>query len=122
MARDDMDVIFYKILTYFYRVAKAGEKPRYEDYCCKCKMFDIPGDYWSLIMNELINEGYLKGFTMVIVKGPTLIQQMDDASITYKGTQFLEDDAKMKEVKRVLGASFEVLMNSIIQAVIHGVL
>lgn len=122
MARDDMSVIFYKILTYFYRVAKAGEKPRYEDYCYKCKMFDIPESYWNLIMSELVDRGYLKGFGRVTVKGPDLIQPMDDASITFEGVQFLEDNAKMKEVKHILGASFEVLMNSIIQAVIHGVL
>lgn len=122
MARDDMGVIFYKILTYFYRVAKAGGKPRYEDYCCKCKLFNIPEYYWGLIMTELIDKGYLKGFLKIPTKDGLLIQQLDYASITFDGVQFLEDNTKMKEVKRVLGASFEVLMNSIIQAVIHEVL
>ena len=53
MAQNDMEVIMYKILSYLYECMKAGKRPRMEDMCCSCQMFQIPLSYWGTIMEEL---------------------------------------------------------------------
>lgn len=113
MAKDDMSVIVYKILRYMYACMKAGVRPDMMDMCYACKMFQIPRGYWNQIVLELIDNGYVKGFMHFNTKDGLCIQMSDQAGITLKGVQYLEDNSKMKEVKNCLGKAFEIVLSTI---------
>lgn len=45
VAKNDMEVIMYKILRYLYECMKAGKTPDLANIMWNCKMFDIPKAY-----------------------------------------------------------------------------
>ena len=53
MAKNDMEVIMYKILQYLYECLKNGKEARLEDFAWKPKLFDIPQSYWCKIIITL---------------------------------------------------------------------
>lgn len=109
MAKDDMQVIVYKILRYLYECTKAGKRPELYNMCCECRLFRIPERYWCQIVLELIEAGYVRGFIHFDSKDGTQIQMTDASSITLKGVQYLEDNGKMKEIQSFLGGAFEMV-------------
>ena len=115
MAKDDMDVIIYKILRYMYECMKAGHKPAMEDMCCNCKLFDIPERYWESIIRELIDAGYVRGITYRITKSGPLINMTDDVSITLDGVHFLEENSRMAKAKQFLGSAFEIVLDTVLK-------
>lgn len=115
MAKDDMDVIIYKILRYMYECMKAGRKPALEDMCCNCKLFNIPERYWSSIMRELIAAGYVRGITYRMTKSGPLIDMMDDVSITLDGVHFLEENSRMAKARQFLGSAFEIVLDTVLK-------
>ena len=46
MAKDDMEVIMYKILKYLYECMKKDIDPQMEDFSWNSKLFRIPQNYW----------------------------------------------------------------------------
>ena len=115
MAKDDMDVIIYKILRYMYECLKAGRKPVLEDICYDCRLFSIPERYWESIIRELIDAGYVRGITYRITKSGLLIDMMDDASITLDGVHFLEENSGMAKAKQFLGNAFEIVLDTVLK-------
>lgn len=51
MAKNDMEVIMYKILRYLYECMKLGVEPELEQFAWNSKLFDIPQSYWCKIEN-----------------------------------------------------------------------
>ena len=47
MAKNDMEVIMYKILRYLYECMKLGVEPELEQFAWNSKLFDIPQSYWN---------------------------------------------------------------------------
>ena len=115
MAKDDMDVIIYKILRYLYECMKNGRKPVMEDICCKCKLFDIPYRYWCSIIRELMDKNLVRGFRYTVVKGDPLIDIWDDASITMDGVHFLEENSGMAKARQLLGSAFEIVLDTVLK-------
>lgn len=116
MAKDDMDVIIYKILRYLYRALKAGKKPELNDMCYHSELFVIPENYWYLIMQELIESGYVRGFEFRETKDKPVITVLDSAGITLKGVQFLEENSQMQKVKGLLGVGFEIVLDAVLSS------
>lgn len=114
MAKDDMDVIIYKILRYLYDCMKAGKTPVLEDMCCKCKLFNIPQSYWNQIIYELIKCGYVRGFMYRYTKDGLVITMTDSVAITIDGVHYLEENKRMKKVQKFLGQSFEIVLETVI--------
>ena len=50
MAKDDMEVIMYKILKYLYECMKKDISPQLEDFSWDSKLFHIPQNYWCKII------------------------------------------------------------------------
>ena len=120
MAQDDIEVVMYKILKYLYECMKAGKKPRLEDICYDCQMFSISERYWYQIMRELIDNGYIKGFNIYATKDGDIIHMSDNAGITLKGREYLRDNSGMNEAKNIAGKAFEIVLESIIKALLPG--
>lgn len=53
MAQDDMFVIMYKMLAYFYSCMKSGETPQEVHYAHNGDLFNISYTYWVSILNLL---------------------------------------------------------------------
>lgn len=119
MAYNDMDVVIYKILTYLYECMKNGVKPREEDMCSSAKLFRIPAQYWAQIIEEMQEEGLIKGFSFLRTKEGKLIEMSDDARITIKGGQYLSDNSRMKEVAAFLGAGFQEVISTMIKIIVE---
>ena len=65
MARDDLHVIVYKILSYLYRQLKAGEKA--DVGMIDERALSIPSLYWMFILEELIAMALTRvGFTSIV--------------------------------------------------------
>ncbi|MGN1383636.1 MAG: YjcQ family protein [Eubacterium sp.] len=115
MARDDMFVIMYKILSYLYECMKRGKKPNPENISWECEMFSIPEEYWEKIMVELVENGYVKDIYIINSIGVhDGIKFGPDPSVTMEGVQFLEENSMMAKVKNAIGASFQTVLSRLI--------
>lgn len=118
MSYNDMEVIMYKILKYLYECMKNGAVPREEDFTYSSKLLRIPQRYWNQIIEEMLDEGLVKGFFVTETKDGKLIQTTDASRITFKGEQFLQENDSMKSVKEFLGKAFDDVVQGLIQAII----
>lgn len=118
MAQNDMEVIMYKILKYLYECMKTGRVPDLAEYGWESKLFHIPKSYWSSIICELANMGFIRGFLIRKTKDGTIISELEPASITYAGREFLRENNGMQKAKDFAGEAFEVLLSSILGIVI----
>lgn len=117
MARDDFEVIAYKILAYFNECTKAGKRPQAEDFCCSCEMFQIPESYWIVIMRELLKKGYLSGIHEV-QEGQTVGFKVEPgAAITLDGVEYLKSNSLIAKAREMLGLSFETVLSRIIATI-----
>lgn len=115
MAKDDMFVIMYKILSYLYECMKQGKKPNPEDISWGSEMFFIPEGYWKKIMAELVENGYIKDVYIVNSIGSRGgIKFGLEPSVTMAGVQFLEENSMMAKAKSVLGSSFQTVLSRLI--------
>ena len=98
MARDDLHVIVYQILSYLNQQMKEGrevDEKKIDEHA-----FRIPRSYWTFIMSELHSLGYAKGYSDVPLNGGGhAIEHLERARITFKGVEYLTDDAFMKKVR-----------------------
>nr|DAL58673.1 MAG TPA_asm: hypothetical protein [Caudoviricetes sp.] len=92
MAKDDINVIMYKILKYFYTCMKAGVKPVPEEMI---DFLDIPELYGKTVMHGLHEKGFI-----------------DRAGITIDGMRFMDSDSGMNEVDEFLGESFGIVLDN----------
>ena len=113
MAKNDMEVIMYKILRYVYECLKTGKAPELSDIMWCCKLFDIPKAYWLAIMQELIEGAYIDGLRFIGAKDLQQVLQIGDIRITKNGREFLQDESKLAKITPLLGAGFEATVTAI---------
>lgn len=120
MAKDDYSVIVYKILAYLYECLKKGKTPDPADYNWDSGLFHIPQSYWENIMEELINEGYIKGAHALNVLGQARpsIRVDSSTSITMKGAEYLDHNSVMQKAKEFLGVGFQTALANIIGSLV----
>lgn len=102
MAQDDMHVVMYKILAYLYSCMKQGVKPERKHYTYDGDVLHIPEQYWAHIIQELVNHGYVSGFTVFNTWGGDLIIDENEPKITLEGVEFLHENSSMQKVLRFL--------------------
>lgn len=118
MAKNDMEVIMYKIIRYLYECIKTGKSPELTDIMWRCKLFDIPKVYWLAIMRELIEDEYIDGLRFIGAKDMEQVLQVSDIRITKKGRDFLKDESVLSKIKPALDAGFETLVTAIASIII----
>ena len=98
MARDDMHVIVYKLLSYLYRQLKEGAEV--DDRKIDDAAFGINRSYWAFILRALYKKGYTAGYSVIDNgHGGFRIDHLERAMITFDGVEYLTDDYFMKKVK-----------------------
>ena len=117
MAKNDMEIIMYKILVYLYECMKEGKIPRVVDYGWESEMFSISQTYWIQVIQELVRLGLITGVSIRGTKdGP--IVNLENPMITYEGRMFLLENSLMQKVKEAVGESFRVVLSGIFGHVI----
>ena len=114
MAKNDMEVIQYKILAYLYESLKAGHATSLEEVAWKCRLFDITREYWLVIMKTLIDEGYISGLRYVEAKDMEGILEVGTFTITGDGRKYLIENSIMQKVKDMLGETFKITLGGVI--------
>ena len=100
MAHDDYFKLVYVILTELYACKRANSKVRLETI--GYKRFRVPEGYLLDILADLRDEGYTKSYDIAQTKTGRYIIGLEDIAITMKGIEYLQDNAKMKQVYKLL--------------------
>lgn len=99
MAQNDMYVVMYKVIAYLYDCMKRDVKPDLSAY--NHAAMGVPETYWALIMLELIDHGYVKGFVTARSYDPPLITPVDP-TVTMEGVAFAQENSMMGKAKAFL--------------------
>ena len=96
MPRDDYFRLVFKILSGLYRALKAGERINATELTAEA--LKIPQAYWAEIMCNLLDDGYVKGYTVRRYLSGTVITGLEDIQITPKGIEYLKENSMMRKV------------------------
>lgn len=119
MAKDDMEVIMYKILTYLYECMKHDKTAKLEDFSWNCKLFNIPQSYWCEIIAVLSRKGYIVGFSVIDnTKDAPQIQTNRPFKITFEGVEFLSENSRMKKAKEFCEETFLITLSAVLGVII----
>ncbi|MBS4750978.1 hypothetical protein GMA11_05100 [Granulicatella sp. zg-ZJ] len=98
MAKDDYDVIVFKILTYLYRKLKN----RYEDDTYLYPLtndFPINEDYFISILEDLEEKKFIKNLKIIKSWGGDVVgYDLSQVKITGDGIEYLRDNSRMKKL------------------------
>lgn len=104
MAKDDYQVVVFRILKYLYLQLKKGlpvdaEMLRHDSKTCK-----INETYWRYIITSMQDEGLIKGLNTEAdqVDGEGLVGQLGNLQITPKGIEMLSDSRIAEKVDNLL--------------------
>lgn len=100
MAKDDYFKIMYVILKELYETMKAGE--RFDKKSISPERLGINDGYLLSILEELLDNGFIKGLAIGNSKTGKYVSDLNDMRITMKGVQFLEENSMMRKVAEAL--------------------
>lgn len=110
MAKDDYFVLAYKLLKYLYDCLKNSERADWEKLAPETKDFPIGEEYFSYIVEHLLDDGYIEGLTKCSSVGRKLKfkETGRGVCITPKGIEYIEENGTMKKAAALLGFSGEI--------------
>ena len=102
MAKDDYNVIVFKILTYLYAVLK--RKTVFDINEFKTAIGNVDENYLNDLLEMMQKEGFIDGLIFAHAWGieSIICNDLTDMKITFKGMQFLTENSKMQEIKNFL--------------------
>lgn len=109
MAKDDYHVIVYKILAYLYVQLKNGEAVDAKCLRHDGRLFQINFSYWTYIMINMCNQGFIEGITITKVWGNDYaVEGLEACNITPMGIEYLCDNSFMEKAKQFMKAVKEI--------------
>lgn len=101
MAKDDYDVIVFKILLYYYAVLKRKilfEEITFDKVLSKSNICE---EYFTEILLMMQEDGLIKNVIFKKAWGGDfiLLSSLDEIKITSKGVDYLKNNSKMQKVK-----------------------
>lgn len=118
MAKDDMMLIVYKVLRYLYGCNKEGKITTFEDMFNASSLSGMPQSYVAQILKEMVDNGFISGCNFTETKSGTVIMLSDNATVTMRGVEYLDDNSKMRKAAEVTGKAFEIMLSGIISAAV----
>lgn len=114
MAKDDYNVLTFKILLYLYGSLKRKYVFQKEAFY-KALGTEIPEEYLTDILRYMSGEGLIEGaeFTRVWGNEYILLSPLDEMRITPAGTVYLQENSTMKKVKDGLLANAGIIVELI---------
>lgn len=103
MARDDYFVIVYKILEYLYGCLKSGKSPDTHNILT-AETYGVNESYFEYIIAELLEDGYIKGVSVIKTMGSAkpLVRITSNITIKPKGIEYLQDNSAIAKAKNFL--------------------
>lgn len=102
MAKDDYDVIVFKILTYLYRKLKN----KYEDETYLYPLtndFPINENYFLSILEDLEGKKYVKNLKITKAWGGDFVSyDLSKLTITGDGIAYLRDNSRMRKLINII--------------------
>lgn len=104
MAKDDYDVIVYKVLLYLYAVLKRKISFDRRAFDALIERQDIAEEYFVDILRMMTAEELIEGAVFVRTWSTDyiLISPLSQITITAKGIRYLKDNSAMKKVMESL--------------------
>ena len=104
MAKDDYDVIVYKILLYYYAILKRKISYKRETFEALIAKADISNEYLTDILRMMQGEGQIDGvrFTKAWGGNCILISDLSEISITPAGIRYLNENTIMKRIGKTI--------------------
>ena len=100
IAKDDMEIIIYKILQYLYEHLKNGKDIDQKDI--RNDTLNIPYRYWACIIKGLAEKGYVERIECFMKKDGPEVYIREDAGITLDGYLFMKGHKTMREAEEFL--------------------
>lgn len=120
MAYDNMEVMIYRILRYLDECLKAGKTPTKEDLLRDCQLYKLPERYADSLLEEVSDNGYVRGISNLSTKDEDLVIVQDNVRITLAGRKYLVENSRMQEAKNMLGRAFEIAIETAVKALLPG--
>ena len=104
MAKDDYDVVVYKILLYLYACMKRTISFDQDVYNATIEKDKISPEYLTDIYRMMQTEGLIEGVVYIKAWGrdKIMISKEKDISITATGIRYLKENGSMNKVKEFL--------------------
>ncbi len=104
MAKDDYDVVIFKVLTYLYGCMKRKYSFELCSFNAVISKQNVNDEYLSDVLYMAVEDGYIEGilFTKVWGGNKIITSEMSDMKITSSGIRYLNENTKMKDVKDYL--------------------
>lgn len=102
MAKDDYDVIVYKVLLYFYGCLKRKIVFNNEAFKKTVSFDDLNESYFTSVLVMMKKEGLIEGLTYTRAWGDeyVLLNKYEDIRITPDGIHYLTENDGMKKLTR----------------------
>lgn len=110
MSKDDMQVLFCKILVYLYKVLKGTQKK--DIYYIQPRTYDFPisKEYLQTILIELYEKGYIRNLIYQKAYSNDVVYfNYDGIEITYDGVEFLRENSTMQKIARPLKEAIPII-------------
>lgn len=117
MAKNDYDVIVFKILVYLYAVLKHEIIFDLITFKKAIKYEDINEQYFNSILDMMHKDGYIDGVVIAKAWGNDLIVASDlkDMYITSNGIHYLKENDIMNKIKNLLTNNVELISSLIVK-------
>ena len=117
MAKDDHNIIIFKILVYLYAVFKGTEVFDQVSFDKAIGRKDINEDYLFRLYKMMSDEGFIEKLSFKKVWGGDFIPLFDesDITITYKGIRYLEENDSMKKTAAFLYDKADTIIKLLIE-------
>jgi hypothetical protein len=101
MAKDDYDVVLFKVLVYLYSVFRRKAPFIEEGFFHAVGNDCLPDGYLEDVLHLMSDEGLIKGAGFVKVWGEEylLYTPLSDLEITHEGIQYLKENSVMEKLK-----------------------
>lgn len=113
MAKDDYDVIVYRVLVYLYACLKREILFDRAVFDATVKKDVDSETYFLAVLKMMQKEGLIEGLTFVDAWGgdSILLSDLSNASITSEGIHYLKENSVMRRVAEALKASVDIIAN-----------
>ncbi len=88
MAYNDMQVMIYRILRYIDICLKSGKTPTKEDILRDCQLYKLSESYADALLEEVSDDGYVKGISTVSTKDGGVVIVHDNVRIRLTGRNY----------------------------------
>ena len=111
MAKDDYEVIAYRILVYLYACAKRKIIFKPETFQAAVSKNVESTEYLCFVLRTMQKEGLIDGVAFMKAWGGDyiLVSDLRDADITADGIRYLKENSNMKKIGETLKESVDII-------------